>query len=140
MTDPFGDLRERNRRMQGRVNEMLGEFERLRASAGELQQKMRDVKVTVTSDDGFVKVTVGPHGHLEELELNPRIYRRPDSTALAATITETVKRAVAEAQQKVVEIYKPFVPEADLRAHLDGDHEGIASRVEDRLTEGIDRS
>lgn len=140
MTDPFGDLRERNQRMKVRVNEMLGELDKLRANAGELQQKVRDLKVTVTSDDGFVKVTVGPQGHLEELELNPRIYRRPDSTELARTITDTVKRATAEMQQKVVELYKPFMPEADVLAHMKGDHEGIVNRLEGRLSEGFDRS
>lgn len=140
MTDPFGDLRERNQRMKAHVQEMLGELERLQSNAGELQQKVRELKVTVTSDDGFVKATVGPQGHLEELELNPRIYRRPDSTELAQTITDTIKRATAEVQEKVVQIYKPFIPEADVRAHMTGDHEGVVSRMEGRLAEGIDRS
>ena len=61
------------------------ELHRTLADAKQTQREIFEVTGTAWSDDRFVKAVVGPRGQLVELELDPRIYRRPNSTALAAT-------------------------------------------------------
>jgi DNA-binding protein YbaB len=89
----------------------------LRRAAGgirDAQRRIVEVTATAWSDDRMVKAVVGPRGQLVELELDPRIYRRPNSTALAATIVATTRKAADEAARKTQEIVDGLVP-ADLR-------------------------
>lgn len=116
--------------MKARVDELMGEFQRLRAGADELQQKIKAVSVTVRSDDNYVTVTVNARGELLDLDLDPRIYRRPDSKALAETIASTIRRASAEAADQVAELCKPLLPEAEVRAHLSQDIDGMFRRID----------
>jgi DNA-binding protein YbaB len=111
----------------------MGEFDRLRTGMGELQQKLRQITATAKSDDGYVKATVGPRGQLVRLELDPRIYRRPDSKQLAATITQTINRATADAMAQVSEACKPYLPEEELQAHLQFDVDGMRRRLDSEL-------
>lgn len=55
----------------------------------------------MVSEDGYVTVTVGPNGHVTKVELDPRIYRRPDSRVLPTTVTETIQRATELALAEV---------------------------------------
>lgn len=119
-----------SRGLQARVDELMGEFKRLRQGADGLQQKLRSISVTATSPDTFVTVTVNARGELSSLVLDPRIYRRPDSKALADTITETLRRASAEAAEKVAEACQPLLPAAEVRAHLNQDIDGMFRRMD----------
>ncbi|RBY86220.1 YbaB/EbfC family DNA-binding protein [Blastococcus sp. TF02A-26] len=101
-----------------------------------LAERARAVQATETSDDGLVSVTVGPRGDLLRLDLDPRIYRRPDSRRLADTITETVHRAARAAQDRVVEVFAPVVGEEQLRATLDGDTETLTSIMTEQMRGG----
>ncbi|WUI04095.1 YbaB/EbfC family nucleoid-associated protein [Spirillospora sp. NBC_00431] len=61
-------------------------------------RKIRDradgSEATAESDDGLVRVRVGGRGRrLLDLDLDPRVFRDPDSRALAETITATLGRA-----------------------------------------------
>lgn len=127
------DYRPDNRQLRARAEELMGEFNRLRTGMGELQQKLRQITATAKSDDGYVKATVGPRGQLVRLELDPRIYRRPDSKQLAATITQTINRATADAMAQVSEACKPYLPEEELQAHLQFDVDGMRRRLDSEL-------
>ncbi|GIH14078.1 YbaB/EbfC family nucleoid-associated protein [Rugosimonospora africana] len=127
------DYREDNRQLRARAEELMGEFNRLRTGMGELQQKLRQITATAKSDDGYVKATVGPRGQLIRLDLDPRIYRRPDSKQLAETITETIKRATADVMAQVSEACKPYIPEEELQAHLQFDVDGMRRRLDSEL-------
>src|SRR4051812_42306388 len=105
----------------------------MRAGYGELQQKLRAVTATVSSEDGSVTATVGPRGQLLKLELDPRISRRPDSGRLAATITETIRNATEQAMATVTELCKPFVPDAQFQAHLNYDFDGLFGQLDSDL-------
>ncbi|MFE9207257.1 YbaB/EbfC family nucleoid-associated protein [Micromonospora sp. NPDC007230] len=58
-----------------------------------VQQRLAEVRATAESHDGLISATVGGRGELLELALDPRIYRDPDSRALAREITDTIHRA-----------------------------------------------
>ncbi|MFI9818615.1 YbaB/EbfC family nucleoid-associated protein [Saccharothrix variisporea] len=100
---------------------IISDYEQLAEDVRVVRQRLAEVRVTVESPDGMVGVTVGGAGELVDLWLDPRIYRRPDSDALARTITETVRRAVRGAQERGVAIAAAFLPadatpeSADLR-------------------------
>lgn len=119
--------------LRAQAEELMAQFERMRSGYGELQQKLRAVKGTATSSDGYVTATVGPRGQLLKLELDPRIYRRPNSRELASTITKTVQEATAKAQNAVEELCKPFVPDSQFQAHMNFDFNGIFQQLDSDL-------
>jgi DNA-binding protein YbaB len=101
--------------------ELQQRFERLQQEGPKLQSQARALQVTEKSRDGLISATVGARGDLIRLDLDPRIYRRPDARGLANAITETIKKAGAKAQQEVVELFSSLVPRDQIEAQLSGD-------------------
>lgn len=112
--------------MQEELAALEAELQRLRDGQAELEQRLRDLRVSVTSADGLVTAVVDARGQVQRVDLDSRIYQRPDSRRLAATITATIQQAVAEAMGKVVELTRPFIPEDVVRAHLNLDVAEVA--------------
>ncbi|MEU7854989.1 YbaB/EbfC family nucleoid-associated protein [Nonomuraea sp. NPDC049141] len=108
-------------------------FKRIQNASAELHAEAKAVQVTETSRDGQVSVTVGARGELVRLDLDPRIYRRPDARYLADTIAETAQRAAARAQERVTEIFEPVIPAEEFKAHLEGDLEAVMARFAERM-------
>lgn len=107
--------------------------ERLAGEGPELQRRARAVQVTEKSRDGLVTVTVGARGELIRLDLDPRIYRRPDSRELADTITSAIHRAAAAAQERVLDVFEPLVPRETMALHLTGDTDEVVERTTARM-------
>jgi DNA-binding protein YbaB len=82
--------------------------------AEQTQRKMFDVTGTAWSDDRLVKAVVGPRGQLVELDIDPRVYRTPNSRALATSILATVRSATDDAMAQTRQIIDAAMP-ADLR-------------------------
>lgn len=122
-------------RVQAQVERLQSHLEQLQDGHAELQRRLREVRVTVTSADELVTVTVDARGQLERLELDPRIYQRPDSRLLAATVTATIRQAAAEATARVIELTRPLIPEQVVRAHLDQDLDGVVAQRDALLAE-----
>lgn len=114
----------------------MARVEKARQSYADLRRELSALTVTTTSADGHVTATVGAHGRLVALDLDPRIYRRPDSRRLAETITATVQRAADAAAGKVAALCRPFFPEEEVRAHLDYDIDEVVRRVDEDLLGG----
>ena len=125
--------------MRAQADELMAQFERMRSGLGDLQQKLKAVAATVTSDDGLVTATVGPRGQVVKVEFDPRIYRRPNSKELSATVTETIRKATAKAMAEVEELTRPFVPDAQFQAYMDNDLEGIFRQLDSERPGGEDR-
>ncbi len=105
----------------------------------EMRQEMNAVKGTAKSPDGYVTATVGPRGHLTELKLDARIYRNPDSTKLAATILETIQKAVAQSGDRIDQITERHAPGMNIGSTMRGEFKSRGDRfdfVRDRLPEG----
>jgi DNA-binding protein YbaB len=79
-------------------------------SASRTQREIFDVTGTAWSEDRLIKAVVGPRGQLIELEIDPRVYRKPNSKALAASIVGTVREAVDQAVAKTQEILDRNLP------------------------------
>jgi DNA-binding protein YbaB len=111
-------------------------LERALEGFGELQRRMFAVTATAISDDGLVTVLVGPQGRVISIDLDPRIYRRPDSRRLAETITSTIHRAADDATEQVKELCRPYFPDEDIAAQINYDLAGVVQRHEERLRGG----
>lgn len=119
--------------MRAQAEALQATFERMSAEAPAIHAKARAVEITEKSRDGLITVTVGSRGELIRLDIDPRIYRRPDSRALADTITETIHLAVSKAQDRVVELFEPLIPAAQMRMHMDGDLEGVMEQMAQQI-------
>ena len=125
--EPFGSVDSGD--MRAYAEELRATFLRLQEEGPATHEKARAVQVTEKSPDGLVCATVGPRGDLIRLDIDPRVYRRPDSRELADSITETIHRAAEKAQAKVVELFAPLIPAEQMRAHLDGDLERVLEQM-----------
>lgn len=85
-------------------------YERLRDDLLEIRTRIADIEVTADSADGLISATVVGRGELSELYLDPRIYRTPDSKALADSIVDTVKDAVEQSRERLFEITRQYLP------------------------------
>ena len=115
------------------ADELRAAFFRMQEEIPALHEKARTLQVTETSPDGLISATVGARGGLVRLDIDPRVYRRPDSRPQADSITATVHRAAAKAQEQVVEIFAPVIPAEHMRAHLDGDLDTVLEQMTARL-------
>lgn len=101
--------RDANRALRARFDEVYGQYERLRSGLDDLQ-RLAALEVSARSQDDTVTATVGPRGQLMRLHLDGRIYRDPDPEALAAKITDTVRRATESAADAVQELVAGYLP------------------------------
>jgi len=125
------------------VFSMIGDLRRTVGSVHETHKQMAQVTGVAWSDDRLIKATAGPRGQLVDLDIDPRVYRQPNSKALAATILATVRQASEQAMAKTQEIVRAAMPsdfgaigagnasmadlmwthDADLPRKLESDHE-----------------
>lgn len=89
---------------------IIAEYEQLAEDVRALRRVIDEVTETADSDDGLVSATAGGNGALVELWLDPRIYRAPDATALATTITSTIHEAVRLAEARVFAAARNLLP------------------------------
>jgi DNA-binding protein YbaB len=89
---------------------MIADLRKAAGGIGDIQKEMFDVRGTAYSEDRLIKAVVGPRGQLIELDIDPRVYRRPNSKALSAAILTTVRAATTEAMEKVQEIMAKGMP------------------------------
>ena len=122
-----------NAALQAHADELRADFQRLMAEGPAVAARARQVAVTRRSRDGLVSVTVGPRGELVHLDIDPRVFRRPDSRGLADAIVETVQAAAVEAQEQVVETLSTVMPREAVEAQITGDLEGYLGQVTDRM-------
>jgi DNA-binding protein YbaB len=91
--------------------DLLRDLNQTLSNMASTQRQMLSLTGTAWSDDRMIKAVVGPRGQLVELEIDPRIYRRPNSKALAASIVSTVRAAVDDVVSKSQEIMDETMPQ-----------------------------
>jgi DNA-binding protein YbaB len=123
-------------RARKRAGDAMARMEAIRDGYADLRQRLLAVRAAATSEDGLVTVEVGPQGRVRRIDLDPRIYRRPDSRRLAETITETIQRAADDAAERLRDVFRPVMPDEQIKAYFDNDFAGVAAGLEDELTEG----
>lgn len=96
--------------LRGMLDDLRASMQNMRKT----QERVFEVRGTAWSDDRLIKAVVGPRGQLIELDIDPRIYRRPNSKALSASIVATVRQAADDAMRKSQEIMDENMP-SDMR-------------------------
>jgi DNA-binding protein YbaB len=126
--------------------DMLAQLKKTAESLPKTQERMMSVTGVSFSDDRMIKVVVGPRGQLVDLEIDPRVFRRPDAVELSAKILATAGEAVRKVTDQVQEIMAEQLPpdmaewrdryqpdRSDDLPRLDrGDAEIYAARKEER--------
>ena len=99
------------------LESIMGELRKAMASIPDTQQRLMELSGTAWSADRTVKVVVGPRGQLVDLEIDPRVFRRPDAHALRSAILAASAQAVNQVVEKSQELmYEQLPPEvAELR-------------------------
>ncbi len=111
--------------MRAYADELEKRFHRLQEDGPKLAKRARALQVTEKSPDGLISATVGSRGELIRLDIDPRIYRRPDARELADTIAETITKAGTRARQEVVDLFAELVPREQMTAQLNGDQDAL---------------
>mgnify|MGYP001084418216 CR=1 FL=1 len=88
----------------------LAEYERIAEQVLAMRDGVDAIRGTGYSDDGLITAVVGGRGELRELDLDPRIYREHNASALAARIVETVHAAAEEAERELTKLAGTLVP------------------------------
>jgi DNA-binding protein YbaB len=115
------------------ADELRETFMRMQREATDLNARAQAIQITEKSADGLVSATVSVRGDLIRLDLDPRVFRRPDARGLADAITDTVRRAKDKALEDLVELFGSVVPPEQLRAHLDGDLETVLDQLSGQM-------
>lgn len=98
----------------GILRSMVDDLQRARQNVVESQRRMLAIRGEARSEDRLVRAVVGPRGQLVDLELDPRVFRNPDSKALAAAIMATVHDAIEDSQRQARDLRDEILPK-DLR-------------------------
>ncbi|MCO8275285.1 YbaB/EbfC family nucleoid-associated protein [Actinoplanes sp. TRM 88003] len=102
--------RDANRELRDRLTEVHERYARLRSDLDDLQRRLADVRVTVVSTDGLVRVTVGPRGELIDLRLIRRATRNMDNEYVSRTIVTTVHTAAEQAAERIQTLMADYLP------------------------------
>lgn len=97
------------------LRSMVDDLKRATRNLNDGQRRILEITGTAWSDDRLVKAVVGPRGQLVDLEIDPRVFRNPNSKALAAAILATVRAAVEDSMRQGREVRDELVPK-DLQA------------------------
>ena len=92
------------------IRGVIDDLQQTIENAAQTRQQIMEITGTAWSEDRLIKAVVGPRGQLIELEIDPRVYRTPNSKALAATIISTVRAAVEDANKQTKEIVEKVMP------------------------------
>ncbi|SMD00470.1 YbaB/EbfC family nucleoid-associated protein [Kibdelosporangium aridum] len=98
------------------INDWMAGFEAriadLQRKSADLQQNIAASGATATSPDGGVRVTVGPTGALQDLQLAPSTTRYPPAE-LAGIIMRVAAEAQREAAHRVAQAFAPVAEGTD---------------------------
>lgn len=72
----------------------------------DLQKRVRDLNVAVTSEDGSVKVVMNGYQELLQVVVSPEVFVKKDASGLATAIAETFDRALKESRKIMQEEIK----------------------------------
>lgn len=86
------------------LHSMMDDIRKTIGSLDDTQQQITKVTGTGWSSDRLIRAVVGPRGQLVDLEIDPRVFRNPDSRGLADAILAAVEAAVTDASTKSMSI------------------------------------
>lgn len=102
--------------------QLLDEAEGLKARVGDFKDRSAAVEGRARTSEDDIAVTVGPHGELRSLRIDPRAYRKLGPTELSEEIVELCRKAHRDAGQQIGDLMKTVLGrDFDVDAYLRGD-------------------
>lgn len=98
---------------EGYIESLLARTRQMVDTFTSLREQVRSLTVTAHSADRLVTAVAAPGGRIVDLELDPRIYRNPDSYALADSILSAIEQAQDGVANREAEIRAKALPEAE---------------------------
>ena len=103
-------------------SQLLDEADDLKARVKDFKQRSAAVEGRARTPEDDIRVTVGPHGDLRALEIDPRAYRKLGPTELSQEIVELCEKAHRDAGEQVADLMKSVLGrDFDVEAYLRGD-------------------
>ena len=93
------------------IEELMDDYSQQVERLNEMRHDLDKVSATATRKDGLVTVVVGPRGQVQDIRLNPRVYRKLDSGELSRAIMQLIGEATADVSEQMRKIMTPFMPE-----------------------------
>lgn len=119
------------------IEAMMSEYREMRANLDEMQQQLLGVRASAYSEDGLVIATVGPRGHLVDVQIDPMVYRRPNTKELSRAIVEAAQGAVDLVVDQVDEITRRYAPQQlDVESLQSYDITSLFKRTDADLLDG----
>lgn len=72
----------------------------------EMQKKVREMTVKVTSEDGSVSVVMNGHQELMQVTISQEAFDKRDASQLSAAVAETFNQALVESKKMLQEEIK----------------------------------
>jgi|HubBroStandDraft_3_1064219.scaffolds.fasta_scaffold243029_2 DNA-binding protein YbaB len=76
-----------------------------------VRQKLEGQTTKVTSKDGMISITLDAAGEVTSIAFNTQKWRRMAPAELGAVLVEALRRARAQGRARLVEAYRPLLPE-----------------------------
>ncbi|RSM82245.1 YbaB/EbfC family DNA-binding protein [Kibdelosporangium aridum] len=108
----------------------------IQRKSADLQQNIAASGATATSPDGGVRVTVGPTGALQDLQLSPSTTRYPPAE-LAGIIMRIAAQAQREAAHRVAQAFAPVAEGTDAMQMLQNFLPPPPEHVSDAPVDGL---
>jgi DNA-binding protein YbaB len=96
--------------LRARLEHLITEYDHMRGNLATLRQRLATAQGEAKSEDGSVRVTVGPQGELRALEITPRAYRHLSPSELATEIMRLSGKATENVREQMQEVMAPFLP------------------------------
>ncbi|OJF09392.1 YbaB/EbfC family nucleoid-associated protein [Couchioplanes caeruleus] len=129
--------RDGNRALRARLDDVYGQYQRLRSDLDQIQRRLTDLRATAESADGLIRATVGPRGQLVDLHLDRHIHRDLDPTELSREIVATTAAAAAKATAEIERLMAGYLPadSGPMRFLRDDDLGSLLSRQDAAVRE-----
>jgi DNA-binding protein YbaB len=92
------------------LEELMDDYSKQVGRLDEMRRDLDEVSATATWPDGMVTVVVGPRGQVQDIRLDPRVYRKVDSGELSRAIMQLIGEATAKVSEQMQKIMTPFMP------------------------------
>lgn len=88
----------------------VARLRRLADNVRALRDEVDLIEAAADSPDGQIRATVNGRGDLLDIDVSERVFRHPDSVALAAAIVATVRSAQDSADRQIARITQNTFP------------------------------
>jgi DNA-binding protein YbaB len=93
------------------LEELMDDYSKQVGRLNEMRRDLDKVSATASRPDGLVTVVVGARGQVQDIRLEPRVYRKLDSAELSRSIMKLIGEATADVSAQMQKIMTPFMPE-----------------------------